>query len=524
MAASEFNDRLDYLISYSSQMVFICSDKINKPSEVIEGFISCQSEQTDLALLTANELMPLVSYREKLCKQLLGPNTINDFNRPLNQLLAQLNQHPNPVLISIFQADKLPNKLVKELWELVLQSRFAKNQLQLNILLVGLSDWAEHIKGALATRVKDQPIILDSEQVQSQTMANKPSELEAMLLDNRQQFSQRMQARHQQNNKPSLLKKWWLWALLASLFITVYAGLIYWQYPDKVVALLHYLKPAPIAQQTAQTEPSQAALTTTPLPAKAAALLDAKPIDSSKLSQPKVASKLPPINADKTLEKSATELVTDWSTASAEMAKKVEKIRSALPNKAVVDNTTVTQQPRALQTADVQSKPLADLENVSKALPPATQAQPIVEAVVSNAQDQQADYAVVDEYQPLPRVNPVTVNEPNAALSIRERIQSPDNQALLKLADQDFVLQLAAMSNAFILREFLQQQQISNQVWLYKTQRYGADWYVVLAKPTFSSIEEARAGIQLLPESARKNPPFVKSMQQVKQEIAKTNA
>ena len=115
MAVSELNDRLDYLISYSSQLVFVCSDKIQLQSKVIESFIAQQSEHADLALLTANELTPLANYREKLFRQLISQNQEADFNRPLNQLLAKLNEHNGPILISIFQAEKLPNKLVKEL-------------------------------------------------------------------------------------------------------------------------------------------------------------------------------------------------------------------------------------------------------------------------------------------------------------------------------------------------------------------------------------------------------------------------
>ena len=74
MAVSELNDRLDYLISYSSQLVFVCSDKIQLQSKVIESFIAQQSEHADLALLTANELTPLANYREKLFRQLISQN------------------------------------------------------------------------------------------------------------------------------------------------------------------------------------------------------------------------------------------------------------------------------------------------------------------------------------------------------------------------------------------------------------------------------------------------------------------
>ena len=242
MAASEFNQRLDYLISYSSQLVFVCSDKITSPSQVIEDFLSDQQEQADLALLTANELTPLAIYREKLFRQLISQDQSADFNRPLNQLLAGLNQQNSPVVISIFQADKLPNKLVKELWDLVLQSRFAKNKLHLNILLVGQSTWAEQVKDRLASKSKEQPIILTSVNVERHVDKPALSELETLIQDNRKKFAQRIQARSQTTYlTQSIFKKWWVGALFFLIFLGIFSGLLSWQYPEQRDAVLSVL-------------------------------------------------------------------------------------------------------------------------------------------------------------------------------------------------------------------------------------------------------------------------------------------
>jgi DamX protein len=60
--------------------------------------------------------------------------------KPLNKLLEPFNNHNGSILTSVFLVEKLPIKLVKELWNLVLQSHFVNNKQHLNVLLMGLSD------------------------------------------------------------------------------------------------------------------------------------------------------------------------------------------------------------------------------------------------------------------------------------------------------------------------------------------------------------------------------------------------
>ncbi|MGS2721649.1 SPOR domain-containing protein [Paraglaciecola aestuariivivens] len=517
MAASEINDRLDYLFSYSSQMVLICSDKIPKPSQVIEEFLSNQSEQTDLALLTANELMPLVSYREKLSKQLLGKTQFNDFNRPLNQLLAELNQHQNPVVIAIFQADKLPNRLVKELWELVLQSRFAKNQLQINILLVGESHWAQQIKDALGSRSKEQPILLNTANIQPHFSDNNHSELDALLHDKRQKFAQRLQARQQTERKAfSPLKTWWVWVLLGLTFLVLFAGLISWQYPDKLKQLIQELNPAILSEaSTEQTQPAIATQLAAPI------------VESNDLSATSAEAVMLPadltINTLTTTNTEATQahgLVTDWQSARDNLAKKAEAILQAKATNPQARVKVANHNPQAPASS------ISDAEMIPSNSEPLTNSQ----AQATNT----TDYAVVDEYQPLPQVQAVTVTPDMAELPIEvptelapnpaARLQNPDNQIMLNLPETHYVIQIAAMSNEFIVREFLQNPEVNQQVWLYKTQRYGGDWFVLVAKPSFESNQQARLSMQTLNEELRRNTPFVKSVQQVKQEIRLTSS
>ena len=91
---------------------------------------------------------------------------------------------------------------------------------------------------------------------------------------------------------------------------------------------------------------------------------------------------------------------------------------------------------------------------------------------------------------------------------------------LLALPSENFLIQIAAMANVNILQDYIRDEQLGQQLWLYKTQRYGGDWYVLLKNQHFSSIDLARAEIINLADSMLRNTPFVKRVSQVKQEIS----
>jgi len=99
------------------------------------------------------------------------------------------------------------------------------------------------------------------------------------------------------------------------------------------------------------------------------------------------------------------------------------------------------------------------------------------------------------------------------------RFLTPKADLILALPDENFVIQIAAMANIGILQDYFRDEQLSQQLWLYKTQRYGGDWYVLLINQDFTSIEDARTEITYLGDSMLMNSPFVKSIAQVKQEI-----
>ena len=142
---SELHERLEYLVNYSSQLIFVSGDSAAQQKKTLESFVFQQHDETEIAYVTADPTMELSDYRRQLCRQLLG-TLVGSYIRPLNELLAGLNEHVGPILITITQAEHVPDELLQELWDLVLQSRFAGNKQHLNVLLFGESTWAERAR------------------------------------------------------------------------------------------------------------------------------------------------------------------------------------------------------------------------------------------------------------------------------------------------------------------------------------------------------------------------------------------
>jgi DamX protein len=484
MAASELNNRLDYLISYSSQLVFVCSDKIQQQSQVVDSFLAHKNEQADLALLTANELTPLVIYREKLFRQLVSQSQTADFNRPLNQLLEPLNNHNGPILISVFQAEKLPIKLVKELWDLVLQSRFANNKQHLNVLLMGLSDWAESARSSLGARSKDQPIVLNSQSHIQPTETHDTSDLETFIQDKRKKFAQRIEDRHYQSYEAKpIYKKWWMATLFGLVFLAIFAGILGWQYPEKVSLMMSYIN-TQVSPQKQLVESSDVITIAKPVPSETTLAVTKS-----------VEKKVVPVNIPSVNKVGIKELlVTDWNTASAKLKEQSNKVLLQINN---IDEKVKTQ--TKLSSMPVQA--------------------PLVEDLKART-DTVNDYQIEDKVTFEPISEQIGVRFGNVEQVQTAGFLKPEPEMLLALPNKNFVIQIAAMANISILQDYIEDEQLGQQLWLYKTQRYGGDWYVLLKNQYFPSIEAARAEIINLEDVMLRNTPFVKSIGQVKQEIS----
>lgn len=241
--SSELHDRLEYLVNYSSQLIFVSGDSIAEQQRTLESFVFQQADNTELAFITANDDMQVTDYRRDVCRQLLG-QVIGSYVRPLNELLADLNHHNGPVLITITNAQFLPNQFLQELWELVLQSRFANNKQHLNVLLFGESEWAEQAKQWLPAKNTDTPLLISS---QSVTRDNYGSDVDKLLAQRRAAFDRYRQAKGQAHiaTRPNRLRSPWLWLALVLVFLSSFVALLGWQYGATLSTLFN-----PIEQTT----------------------------------------------------------------------------------------------------------------------------------------------------------------------------------------------------------------------------------------------------------------------------------
>ena len=94
-----------------------------------------------------------------------------------------------------------------------------------------------------------------------------------------------------------------------------------------------------------------------------------------------------------------------------------------------------------------------------------------------------------------------------------------DETTLLKLPTNRYLLQVAAMGDPLTMQAYIQQNQLQDKLWAYKTKRNGSDWFVLLYNQPYLTLNLAKAEIGSLSEALQQGPPFVKTSKQVSQEI-----
>jgi len=482
---SELHDRLEYLVNYSSQLIFVSGESIAQQQKTLEAFVFQQHDDTEIAYLTAQDNMEPSDYRRQLCRQLLG-QVVGSFVRPLNELLSGLNSHEGPILIAITQAHNLPDALLQELWDLVLQSRFAGNKQHLNVLLFANNDWAERAKQWLPAKNTETPLIISSQSVMSE-QPNFASELDKMIASRREAFQAHLENRQREHTQTfsNPLKTTWFYVAVACVFLMTFAGLVYWQYGDKLATLF-----SPIEQQSQETQSPQVQ------PGSAYSTLlsgdnsnsvdsqrgDGKPLDDIAIEAANVELVVASREGEDTQTK-ATDgnvLVTAWDEAVA-----------ALPA-----NTETSEQQDA--TADT-----TDEDNSRKSLSNQGSA-------VTNIED--VDAPAVEISKPAQTSDSTT----NA-----KGVEDTPSEDAEWIAENDYAIQMLAMKDKSVLNAFLSENDLLSRTRIYKTTRYGGDWFVVVDKQVYTSISQAQQGRAALPEYPGKQNAFVKRGRQILSEISK---
>lgn len=531
MAVSELHNRLEHLVSYSSQLIFVSGETIGEQQQSLQAFLGQQSETAEIAFINAKVDTYEQQYRRQISRQLLGEES-GLFNRPLNELLASLNHYEGPVLICICQAELLPPSFLQELWDLVLQCRFANNKQHLNVILFGKSAWAEQAKAWLPAKNRDKPVLLSNESI-TESVATE-SALDRLIAQKRQKFEERLIARAQpQVGQPSALSKWWFRGIIALAFLATFCGILLWQYSDAIPDIWAQSE----ATQPVENEPVKAAAS-----------------EAQILQEPAVEIVESPTDQATEDMFSDQQLVTDWQTESEQLGaeqNQADELETAVVQAEVeqFDSTVeAVQSDNTIDIAEAANSPSAIDAFVPIESSVEASAETVVEKVQQNvslatdnpesstsAQTSEPvftgeveDYPVEDIVsvsqlpQPLEQqvqTEPTQIEITNTLAAAQVPESARDIERIQALSPTDFVIQIAGISSQQVLDEFVTDNNLSSQIWVYTTQRFGGDWHVVLLNQSFADLNEARQAIPSLASAMQSGTPFAKSVRQIQSEI-----
>lgn len=502
-ASSELQQRLEHLITYSTQLIFVSGEGVGSQHQLAERFIAEQPESTNLVYVPTKSQLDVSDYRRRILQQLALQGSI-DPSRPLAESFSRaVAEQEHPILICISTAEGLPKTLLQELWDLVLQNRFARHRFHLNVLLFADDMWAAQAKSWLPGQHQEQPVLVKVGELESQPVEQNTSELEQMIAQKRQAFAQRMESRKQTTYIEStpLVKRWWMKALIATVFLLSFGSLVLWQHydvtKDAVMEFTRFVFQTDLSSEAPHAGDDQTEVTMAP----AASMEPSNSVDQEKLNaREAVADDHTPDTAEPSLPSDGQRLVTDWNSAV-----------KALDNKLVTVSSTdsVSNALATVSSEPAQQEP----DPVSRQSPP-----PEVTSVNNIASPESADFDIT-QVSTQDDVNDYPVADITSVDQLQGKTYSYDETQLLGLDPGQYVLQLSAMSSKDVLQQFIRTHQLQNQSQIYVTQRYGGDWHVVLMNQSFDSINEAREAVAQLSSALQSEGPFAKSVTAVKREI-----
>ena len=430
VAVSEIHSRLDYLVAYSSQLVFVANDDLQFQQNTLQSFIAQQHEDMEVAFLKGEKNRGAEDYRKEICRQILHKTT-EQYDSSLRNVLQDFDGVENPILICLCAAHHLPQKLLEELWELVILARTLNNSFHVNIVLFGDPKWVVDAKKKLPSNNGNKPVLLSTEldnTVVKVAETQELSELDTLIANKRAAFAERVQDRTSVNNskesKQSIIQTTKFKIAIGLVFLATFAALVWWFYP-------HQTKPITLESTEYSSQIKSENNTQVVLPVE---------IPEFKLNE------LDTIGIVETIESPEN-----------------------------IDQLFVTQWDKSGSSESQES-----LEAVAEVLPVSTD-------------------------------------------SLSAKIPSPTVHSLENVQPGQFLIQISSTGILQSVEQFISDNSLVKKTWIYTTTRYGGPWHVIVYKKSFLSISEARSYIQTLSEHLKKSSPFVKSIEQIREEIALAN-
>lgn len=476
VAVSDLHSRLDFLVAYSSQLVFVASDDLQFQQSTLQSFIAQQPENLEVAFLKGDPDRSEADYRKEICRQVLH-KAGGQFDDSLRNVLQDFEGVDNPILICLCASQHLPDVLLDEMWQLVLFARTLNKNLHVNVVLFGDSIWAVEAKKRLPVDEGNQPILLSTEfasaEIENSMLkdggAPELSELDAMIANKRAAFAERVEARTKETSpkqdNQSLIQTRKFQVIIGIVFFATFAALVSWFYP----------------RQTETETPA-------PTPVESVSTVEAD-------DKPEVERVI------ETAEPLLDETEPVQSVATAESVESVESVETN-------DVTELAREPQIEPTVDQILVTQWDNSETKEPLDELDPAQtPIIEDETINNQAEQL------------------VAEPLTSIDEIRGLQNPSiSEHPLNIIEKGkFLIQISSTSNLQAAEAFIQDNALQDSTWVYTTKRFGGSWFVVVYKTPFQSQDEARYYIPTLSGSLKTSAPFVKSIEKIQEEIAVAN-
>ena len=212
-------------------------------------------------------------------------------------------------------------------------------------------------------------------------------------------------------------------------------------------------------------------------------------------------------------------------------------VATALPAEAVI-NARVESKELVLEQAqdDLQAEQQVatnDEDNTTQAAKV-----PVDNSAIENRENESHNNnvaAIVDSLLPAERITqeteqPTTDEVIAAVINDAEQTESdiePElplvgNAWYLSQPDDNFVIQLLAVTKKEISDKFITENGLQGQVNTYQSLRSGKPWWIV-TYGSYTTLNDAKKGVTTLSDNVRKNQPFYKKISKIKQEIASLN-
>lgn len=470
----EFVERLDYLVSFTSQLILLRGLNNANKTQLLETYLEQFGSDAHSVYLRPGKNEPVAQQQDFLLRQIVRDAFI-DKSKPLHSnIFKLLGEQPSQLLIVIDNAQNAATPIPNEMWNLILQNQFAHEKHHINVLIAGDDNWVNQFQKNLPHNGAEKPIVVDipddrsEEQHWFEEIARKKrDELQPPKSDNQLtaiETDDEVSPKHDFKNL-----KWFL-KLSVTGSLVLFAGLL-------GLFKLYDLDSSSLTEFNSF-------------------LLQNNKTDSSNLSRYKKlmepGESITNTTSQNTAESLTTvenELVGNWQEL-----KKEPQIQAKKP-----DIIPETDDPN-----------LFGNNALTQTILPQNIPQPLT---TKSAQDSGSVNDNISSDVAVKQVAETNIEIPSLPF---------DNEQILVMQSNNFTLQLSGVSSIDVLEEFLLEYNLGDNALIYQTVRNNNPWWVVIMGE-FDSLQSARQAVKALPQPLQDIRPWAKSLAAVHQEINKNS-